>query len=80
MPGLAEWFFPHAGGVQVFVDADHAGAATLTLSVADLDQTVAALAARGIQAGAIDTGVVSRFTKLTDPAGNTIMLAQVTAR
>ncbi len=79
MAGLAEWFFPDTGGVQVFAAADHAGAATLTLGVADIDQTVATLAARGIQAGAIDTGVKSRFTNLTDPAGNTIVLAQDTA-
>lgn len=76
MAGLAEWFFPNAGGVQVFADTDHAGAATLTLSVADIDQAVATLAARGIQAGEINTGVKSRFTNLTDPAGNTIVLAQ----
>ncbi len=79
MPGLAEWHLSPAGGVQVFYDADHAGAATMTLGVADIDGYLAALAERGISVGEATNGVISRFASITDPEGNTIMVAELYA-
>ena len=79
MPGLAEWHCAPSGGVQVFRDEEHAGGATLTLGVADIDAFIAALASRGITAGDVSDGAVSRFASVTDPEGNTIILAELYA-
>ena len=77
MDGLAEWDLTAGGGIQVSIDAERAGTTVLTLSVDDLDGYAATLKGRGITVGTIETGVVSRFAAVTDPDGNTIMLAEL---
>lgn len=74
MDGLAEWQLTETGALQVVRDAERAGRALLTLSLDDLDAYAAALAARGLTLGAIDTGVVGRFASIADPEGNTVTL------
>lgn len=76
MDGLAEWHFAGTGGIQLFRDADHAGAALLTFAIDDLEGYGAALAERGLPVGAITTGEKARFVAVTDPEGNTITLAE----
>lgn len=78
MVGLAEWHFS-SGGIQVTGDAEHAGAATVTLVVADIAAAVEALTARGCDVGAISAGAISRFAPLRDLDGNTLMLAELSA-
>ena len=84
--GGAPAFYPNddeavwrvAGGwVYVVRDAARAGNALVTLLVDDLDAEVAALAARGIRPGPIETipGAV-RTAKIEDPDGNRIQLGQ----
>lgn len=77
MDGLAEWDLTASGGIQLSSDAERAGSTVLTLSVDDLDKYAATLTGRGIAVGTIDTGMVSRFAAVTDPEGNTIMLAEL---
>lgn len=77
MDGLAEWDLTAGGGIQVIGDAERAGTTVLTLSVDDLDEYAATLEGRGIPVGTIETGMVSRFAAVTDPDGNTIMLAEL---
>lgn len=76
MEGLAQWSITIDGGIQVVHAADGAGTAMLTLAVDDLDGYVADVQARGLTPGTINTGTFARFATLTDPAGNTITLAQ----
>ncbi len=77
MPGLAEWHCTPLGGVQIFHDPEHAGGATLTLGVPDLNGYLAALRGRGIAVGAVTSGAISRFAPVTDPEGNTMMIAEL---
>jgi predicted enzyme related to lactoylglutathione lyase len=67
-----------AGGwIYVVRDAARAGNALVTLLVDDLDAEVAALMARGIETGPIETipGAV-RTAQITDPEGNRIQFGQ----
>ncbi len=75
--GDSAWQLAGPGWVYVVRDADRAGRGLLTILVDDLEEHVAALAGRGIEAGEIERipGVLAR-TVVTDPAGNTIQLAQ----
>jgi predicted enzyme related to lactoylglutathione lyase len=76
MEGLAQWSVTREGGIQVVHDAGRAGTAMVTLTVDDVDGSVAALQGRGLTPEPITTGTFARFTTLTDPAGNTITLAK----
>lgn len=75
MPGLVEWQLVAGGGVQVF-QGDAAGTATATLTVDDLDALVAALGSRDVEVESPTTGTGARFTQLTDPDGNTVVIAE----
>lgn len=73
MDNLAEWQVTDTGWIQVFHDADRAGATQLNLAVDDLDKHIAGLADRGLAAGAITTASKNvRLSSITDPDGNTI--------
>jgi predicted enzyme related to lactoylglutathione lyase len=76
MGGLAEWRLGNTGVVQLVHDPDRAGRALLTLGVADLDETIAHLAERGLATGEVVEGVIARIASISDPEGNTITLAQ----
>ena len=69
------WQVSAGGWVYVVGDAARAGGGLVTLLVDDLDAQVAALAARGIAAGPIETfGSGSRKALVSDPEGNEIGL------
>ena len=70
---LVEWRVTDSGWVQVTRDPGRAGTALLNFAVDDLGRHVAALAERGLAAGAIETvtkGV--QLSSIRDPDGNTI--------
>lgn len=79
MAGLAEWQLTASGGLQVVQDAERAGKSSVTLLVADIDDAVRDLAARGLTATAEtvgeENGVPRRIAQVQDPAGNTVVLA-----
>lgn len=75
MPGLVEWQLTVGGGVQL-AQADGAGTGTATLTVDDLDMLVADLRSRDVEVEDPTTGTGARFTQLTDPDGNTVVLAE----
>jgi len=73
----AAWQLTGGGWLYVLRDAERAGSAVVTLLVDDLDGRLAALVARGIEHGPIET--VARRTRKTwiaDPDGNRIQLGQ----
>jgi catechol 2,3-dioxygenase-like lactoylglutathione lyase family enzyme len=74
----AAWELAGSGWVYVVADAPRAGGSLLTLLVDDLDERVAGLAARGIEAvlGEPVPGRV-RNAEVTDPDGNRVTFAQV---
>jgi glyoxylase I family protein len=70
---LVEWRITNNGWVQITTDPMRAGSALLNLAVDDLDDHIAELARRGLQAGAIEPvnkGVL--LCSIRDPDGNTI--------
>ena len=75
--GDSAWRLADPGWVYVVRDDDRSGRGLLTLLVDDLEAHVAELAGRGIETDPIETvpGTLAR-TVVTDPAGNTIQLAQ----
>lgn len=74
MDGLIEWRFGPACGVQVFRDADRAGASTVVLGLSDLEQAVARIERDGIDHLGIQPGGGGRLTTLSDPDGNRVVL------
>ena len=75
--GDSAWQLAGPGWVYVVHDAERAGRGLLTILVDDLEQHVAELAGRGIEAGEIERipSTLAR-TVVTDPEGNTIQLGQ----
>jgi predicted enzyme related to lactoylglutathione lyase len=74
------WQLTEGGWVYVVGDAPRAGGALVTLLVDDLDERLAALADRGIEAGRVETyGSGARKAIVTDPDGNEIGLGQASA-
>jgi hypothetical protein len=73
----AGWEVSESGWIYLVDDADRAGKAMLTLVVDDLEGLVGNVAERGLEPGMIETlpGVV-RTTRMTDPAGNTLIFAE----
>jgi catechol 2,3-dioxygenase-like lactoylglutathione lyase family enzyme len=63
--------------LYVLRDADRAGRAVVTLLVDDLDEWLAAAAARGIELGPVEAVAGSvRTTWITDPDGNRVQIGQ----
>ena len=76
----AAWQLTDGGWVYVVADAPRAGGGLVTLLVDDLDERLAALAGRGIEAGPVETlGSGARKAVVTDPDGNEIGLGQAPA-
>ncbi|GAA0357590.1 VOC family protein [Microbispora corallina] len=74
------WRIADTAWLYVIEDAGRAGRSLVTISVSDLDQTVADLDARGISSGRIETvGDAGRKATVTDPEGNSIAFIQVAA-
>jgi predicted enzyme related to lactoylglutathione lyase len=73
------WRCADAAWLYVLRDEKRAGHAVVTLCVADLDQAVADIAARGITGGPTQIiGDAARKVTYTDADGNTISFIQVT--
>ena len=73
----AAWQLTGGGWLYVLRDADRAGRAVVTLLVDDLDERLAAAAARGIELGPVTTVAVSvRSSWITDPDGNRLQIGQ----
>lgn len=71
------WRLTEGGSIYVVADESRAGRGLLTLMVEDLEAEVAALAARGIATGEVETapGKYVR-TVVEDPDGNRIQVGQ----
>jgi predicted enzyme related to lactoylglutathione lyase len=78
----AAWQLTETGWIYVIGDAARAGNAVLTLLVDDLDDRIAALAARGLMIDGPEWEVPGSVRKavITDPGGNTIALGEVDER
>jgi len=76
MPELAEWHAEGGGWIQVFRDEERAGSSSVTLSVRDLDRTLDALKAKGIQATNRNDSKQVKTAMISDPDGNRIVLAE----
>lgn len=75
MPGLMEWHLAETFGVQVWNDPDRAGCSSLVLEETDLDAAAARLTAVDIHHNGPQPGGGARILQLTDPDGNTVVLA-----
>jgi predicted enzyme related to lactoylglutathione lyase len=78
MPGLAQWDIPPSGGFQVVADAERSGSSMATLLVSDFQDFLDRLAGNGITTGDVVTGVLSRLSRIQDPAGNVVTIAEDT--
>ena len=75
------WRCADAAWLYVLRDEKRAGHAVVTLCVADLDQAVAGIAARGITGGPAEiVGDGARKVTFTDADGNTISFIEVPGR
>jgi len=74
------WQCSQAGWLYVLRDPERAGRSIVTAAVADLDQTVADIAGRGITGSPIEpVGDAGRKATFTDPDGNTVSFIEVNA-
>ena len=74
------WQCSSAGWLYVVRDPDRAGHSLVTAAVADLDQAVADINARGVTGSPIEpVGDAARKARFTDPDGNEISLIEVNA-
>jgi predicted enzyme related to lactoylglutathione lyase len=75
------WCVAGNGWLCVIEDPERAGRTVVTISVGDLDQFVADLASRGINAGPIEAvGGAGRKANVVDEDGNVISWIQVGTR
>jgi len=73
---LAEWKLRSGGWVQVFADADRAGASSVTFIVDDIGAELERLAGLEIKPVSKAIGDFFKTAKLRDPDGNQIVLSQ----
>lgn len=76
MPGVFEWKLEQGGVLQVFEDSENAGHASVTLTVPDLEQTLAHLRPLGIDVSEKTASVDVSTAQVKDPDGNRIVFAQ----
>jgi predicted enzyme related to lactoylglutathione lyase len=78
MEGLAEWHIPSGGVVQLVAHAERAGRSLVTLDFENLRQELAAMRARGLDAGPLDDTTSDKvlIATTTDPEGNAITLVE----
>jgi catechol 2,3-dioxygenase-like lactoylglutathione lyase family enzyme len=75
------WRVADGGWLYVKADADRAGHALVGLAVSDLEETVRALAGRGLEPGPVTPEGDARWKSLlADPDGNSVELIQVAER
>ncbi len=72
------WRILDGAWLYVVLDRDRAGNSVVTLSVGDLDTTVARIAARGVRTDSFEqVGDAGRKATFRDPDGNVISFAEV---
>jgi predicted enzyme related to lactoylglutathione lyase len=76
MSEVAEWKFPTGGWVQVFTDADRAGASSVTLIVQDLGEVLEDLSIQGITPVSKRMGDFAKTAIFRDPDGNQLVFSQ----
>jgi predicted enzyme related to lactoylglutathione lyase len=78
MEGLAEWHVPSGGVVQLVAMTERAGRSLVTLDIDDLEQELAAMQARGLDASPLDDKTSEKvlIATTTDPEGNAITLVE----
>lgn len=73
----ATWQLAEGGGIAIVRDPERAGTAAITFVVENLDESLAALAERGITSGRIvKVRRVMRKSVVTDPDGNRLTFAE----
>jgi predicted enzyme related to lactoylglutathione lyase len=75
MPGLLEWHFGDACGVQVWAEPERAGHSTVTIAETDLDGRLAQLTRNDIEHEGAQDATASRVAVITDPDGNRVVFA-----
>ena len=76
--GEVMWRFAEAAWLYVVRNGERAGKALVTLSVGDLEEAVAAIAARGVGPAPIETvGDAGRKATFSDPDGNLLSFIEV---
>ena len=78
MDGLNEWHHADNAGFQLVLNGADAGHGCLTLIVGDIDAELKRLDKAGVQTGDTNTGDIATISQLSDPDGNTVVLAQPT--
>jgi len=72
------WRIADSAWLYVVYDPGRAGEGLVTLAVANLDETIAAIEQRGLSAAARETiEGAGRKVEITDPAGNRITFVEV---
>ena len=76
----AAWQLTDTASLYLVADPSRAGHGVATIIVPDLDSTVAAIAARGIETGQIEqVGEAGRKCLITDPDGNAVGIVELFA-
>ena len=78
MDGLVEWHHGESAGFQLFANPDDAGHGTMTLIVSGLEKERERLVKAEHKPGEIEAGDIASTVQLSDPDGNTIVLAEPT--
>ncbi|SDG65630.1 VOC family protein [Sulfitobacter delicatus] len=76
MGGLKEWHHGADSGFQLVTNPDLAGHGSMTLIVSDLASEHERLVKAGLKVGKIVVGDFASFTQLSDPDGNTVVMAE----
>ncbi len=76
MDGLKEWHHSNNAGFQLVLNEVHAGHGCLTLIVSDIETELKRLNAVGVRTGETMMGDIAIISQLSDPDGNTVVLAQ----
>jgi uncharacterized protein YndB with AHSA1/START domain/predicted enzyme related to lactoylglutathione lyase len=76
MSEVHEWHHERTAGLQLLADGIQAGHSKLTLIVSDIEETRAALSARGLALGTSSAGDFATVAQIADPDGNIITFAQ----
>lgn len=76
MSEVYEYRMAKGGWIQIFADAERCGKSSLTLTVDSVDDVIAALESRGIEAGEPTRSDYVDTTTVFDPDGNRIVFAE----
>ncbi|WP_417515872.1 VOC family protein [Minwuia sp.] len=76
MTGLMEWYHQGGAGFQLFANASDAGHGCMTLIISDLETERRRLDMAGLEPGEIRRGDIASVVQLSDPDGNTVVLAE----